>query len=121
MTQADHFPDHPIEAIYHCAALQVRDGVAPAAIEKNLTDQGVRPEVASSVVDTLLRAQAKVNREAGQKNMLYGALWCAGGIIVTTLTYEAASSGGGRYVVAWGAILFGAIQFLSGLVQAARS
>jgi hypothetical protein len=45
---------------------------------------------------------------------LYGGLWCVGGIIVTAVTYSAAS-GGGSYVVAWGAILFGAIQFFRGL------
>lgn len=56
-------------------------------------------------------------RAAGSKNMLVGALWCIGGIIVTTVTYSAASNGGGTYFVAWGAILFGGIQFLQGMIQ----
>ena len=49
--------------------------------------------------------------------MFRGALWCGGGILVTVVTYLAAenSPGGGTYVVAWGAILFGAIQFFRGL------
>ena len=46
--------------------------------------------------------------------MLYGGLWCGGGILVTVVTYCAAS-GGGTYVVAWGAIVFGAIRFFQGL------
>ena len=51
------------------------------------------------------------------RNMLVGGLWCAGGIIVTGFTYAAASGrGGGSYVVAWGAIVFGAIQFFRGLL-----
>ncbi len=49
--------------------------------------------------------------------MIFGALWCVGGIVVTVATYRAAS-GGGAFVVAWGAILFGAIQFFRGLIQA---
>lgn len=53
----------------------------------------------------------------GGKDMLVGALWCIGGIVVTALTYSAASEGGGTYVVAWGAILFGGIQFLRGLFR----
>jgi len=53
-------------------------------------------------------------KEKANKDMLHGALWCVGGIIVTAITYSAAS-GGGTYIVAWGAILFGAIQFLKGL------
>ena len=48
-----------------------------------------------------------------------GALWCVGGIVVTAVTYQVAS-GGGTYVVAWGAILFGAIQALRGLYRSLR-
>ena len=34
------------------------------------------------------------------------------------MTYiAAAATGGGKYVVAWGAIVFGAIQFFRGLIQ----
>jgi len=55
-------------------------------------------------------------REAGKKNMLVGVLWLVGGSLVTAATMSAAS-GGGAYVVAWGAILFGGIQFLRGLGQ----
>jgi hypothetical protein len=61
---------------------------------------------------TLKRAYRKV----GVKNMLFGALWCFGGIVVTAMTYQAASNGG-HYIIAWGAVLFGAIQFLRGLFQ----
>ena len=53
---------------------------------------------------------------AGRKNMIYGALWCIGGIVVTVVTYSIAS-GGGTYIIAWGAIVFGAIQFFRGLIQ----
>jgi hypothetical protein len=58
----------------------------------------------------------KATKATGSKNMLYGALWCIGGIVVTAVTYSAASSGG-TYIVAWGAILFGGLQFLQGLYQ----
>lgn len=38
--------------------------------------------------------------------------------MVTTATYSSAvAHGGGTYFVAWGAILFGAIQFLQGVFQ----
>jgi hypothetical protein len=52
--------------------------------------------------------------------MIFGGLWCVGGILVTAVTFAgAAGAGGGTYVVAWGAILFGAIQFFRGMSQAA--
>jgi len=54
----------------------------------------------------------------GLRNMAVGAIVCLIGIAVTAGTYSAASSGG-HYVVAWGAIVFGAFQFLKGLFQLA--
>ena len=59
--------------------------------------------------------------EQGPKNMLFGALWCIGGVVVTAATYSAVSSGGGKYVVAYGAIIVGAIQFLIGVAQSLRA
>jgi len=58
-------------------------------------------------------------RSVGQRNMFVGALWCVGGILVTAVTYGLAASlpAGGTYLVAWGAIVFGALQFFRGLAQ----
>ena len=54
--------------------------------------------------------------------MIFGALWCVGGIVVTAVTYSSAvsSPGGGHYIIAWGAIVFGAVQFFKGLFQSAE-
>lgn len=56
-------------------------------------------------------------RAAAKTRMLHGALWCFGGILVTVLSYASAASSpfGGTYIVAWGAILFGAVRFFQGL------
>lgn len=81
-------------------------------------DDGGRPDdVQRPLVGEMSPVQAV--REAGKKKMAYGALWCIGGIGVTTATYGAAasSSNGGTYIVAWGAILYGVIQFGRGLNQ----
>jgi hypothetical protein len=65
---------------------------------------------------TSLKREVEVTKAMGGKNMLYGALWCIGGIVVTVATLSAASSGG-TYVVAWGAVIFGGLQFFQGLYQ----
>jgi hypothetical protein len=65
---------------------------------------------------TRIKRIAEITKAVGRKNMLYGALWCVGGTVVTAVTLSMASSGG-TYVVAWGAILFGGIQFFKGLYQ----
>lgn len=53
-----------------------------------------------------------------QHDMVVGAIWCVGGIVVTAATYSAVSQTGGTYFIAWGAILFGGIQFFKGLFRA---
>jgi hypothetical protein len=57
--------------------------------------------------------------EADTKHMTAGLLWFVGGIVFTLITYTAAG-GRGIYVVATGAIVFGLLQFLYGLVLYAR-
>ena len=59
----------------------------------------------------------EAKRARNQRHMVVGALWCIGGTLVTVMTYSAASSGegGGTYVVALGAIIFGALEFFAGL------
>ena len=54
--------------------------------------------------------------QLGLRNMAIGGVICIIGILVTAVTYGAAS-GGGHYVIAWGAIVFGGFQFLKGLFQ----
>jgi hypothetical protein len=49
------------------------------------------------------------------KHVGFGALWFIGGGLFTAITYGSASSGGGTYVVAYGAIIAGAIEFFWGL------
>jgi len=92
-------------------AMQNLAGASPAQLQQQTPALAV-PEISPSIVEDGI----------GQRNMLYGALWCTGGIIITLVTYGMASSGsgGGTYVIAWGAVLFGAIQFFKGLFQCLR-
>ena len=106
-----------VRAIYAYAARLMKDGQTGSQVEDALVQKGLGQEAASGVVANLIQARAK----AAKKNMLYGALWCIGGIIVTVVTLGMAVQGGGTYIVAWGAIIFGAIQFFRGLIQLNKS
>ena len=66
-----------------------------------------------------IKQHKAARKVAGSKNMLYGFLWFIGGLLITICTYSAAADGG-TYVVAWGAVIFGAIQFVQGLIQKLR-
>ena len=54
-----------------------------------------------------------------RKRIITGTLWLLGGLLVTGVTYSAAKSGG-TYVLAWGAIAFGAVQLFQGLLGGRR-
>jgi hypothetical protein len=51
-----------------------------------------------------------------QQDIWVGAAWLVGGLLVTVWSY-AATSGGGRYVIAYGAVVYGAIRLLRGLAK----
>ncbi len=48
--------------------------------------------------------------------VISGFLWMAGGIVVTAGSYHLAAPGG-TYIITWGAIIFGGIEFLVGLAE----
>ena len=56
-------------------------------------------------------------RGVARRNMIVGGFWLFGGLAITigTLSSAAHNPGGGSYVVAWGAIIFGGLQFFRGL------
>jgi hypothetical protein len=52
----------------------------------------------------------------GKGDMIWGAVFCIGGLAVTIGTYAAAGPGG-TFIITWGAIVFGGYQFLKGLFR----
>ena len=84
----------------------------------------INPAEAQMLADKLDRENAveappSGGRAEGVSGMLIGGLICLVGIVITVVSYSAAASsrGGGRYVIAWGAVVFGAIRFFKGLFQ----
>jgi hypothetical protein len=58
--------------------------------------------------------------KTGLVNIGIGLLIAAIGLTVSVVSYEAVSSSGGTYFVAWGAVVIGAWRVVLGLVQLAR-
>jgi len=57
-----------------------------------------------------------------RSDLLMGALWLGGGLLVTLGTYSAAAAGGGgRYLVTTGAIAYGGVRLLRGLSRLGKS
>ncbi|HEU5056947.1 MAG TPA: hypothetical protein VFU21_10505, partial [Kofleriaceae bacterium] len=59
-----------------------------------------------------------VRKRAARRKIIVGAVWLAAGSAATAITYQmAVEAGGGSYVVAYGAIVFGAIDIVWGLAE----
>jgi hypothetical protein len=108
-----------VQAVYGFAAQMMRDGSSHYQIEKALMEKGLNAESARVVVDNLSRMRNDAVRNAAFKSMAIGGIICVIGIVVTLGSYSAASASpsGGSYVVAWGAVVFGGLQFFRGLMQ----
>lgn len=57
----------------------------------------------------------------GNSDLVVGAAWLVGGLLVTGVSYSMASAGGGRYLVTTGAIVYGLMRIGRGVVRNSRS
>ncbi|KQT31071.1 hypothetical protein ASG22_18730 [Chryseobacterium sp. Leaf405] len=55
----------------------------------------------------------QMDKKQASKDVLYGGLWFAGGLIVTLVSLSSGSGG----VIAYGAVIFGGIQFFRGIMK----
>jgi hypothetical protein len=94
----------------------MRQGMPRTAVEEVLRAQGFDEAAARAIVERADRTKDE-RRVAGRRHMIMGAVVCAIGIVITVVSYSAVEDRGGTYVVTWGAIVFGAIQFVRGFVQ----
>lgn len=110
-------PDHEDRMICTSCARKEVD-VAPLPLPALVSPPPVRPVQA---LPYRTPQPAKPRRGAGSSTshvaqMLIGGVICVVGVVVTAGTFLAAvAGGGGRYTIAWGAIVFGAWRFFKGL------
>jgi len=98
-----------VNQIYEYAVnLMIHENKNSYEVQMALKERGLDDESAKIIVENLEKEIEDAKKERANKDMLYGALWCIGGIIAT------ASNIG---FIFWGAIVFGAIQFFRGLFK----
>jgi hypothetical protein len=116
--------EHALQQLSENIAQQLAEGVSREKIVKRLVKKDWNESQATQYVSEIERElQQFQNSPSGRaqmaskykRHMLYGVLWAGGGTAVTLYTLNAAS-GGGTYVVAWGAIIFGVVDFFRGLI-----
>ncbi len=126
LSQEPGVPDE----VYVAALESLLKGKRPREVRKGLVKSGYSGSQAEHIVRTAVQFQKDKEMEeklmpnsggrTGQTNMVIGGIVFLVGLVLTLGTM-AMASGGGTYVVAWGAIVFGGLQFLRGLAQSRNS
>ena len=83
-------------------------------MEKSLISRGASPEVARTVVKQADDAVCKARREGYKKRMKRGFILLVVGIVITCGTLWFSESLGGKYVLFYGAIGIGLMDFVIG-------
>lgn len=98
-----------VNSLYNYAAqLLIVQKKESYEVKNALIEQGLSEENARTIVNNLESQIDDAHREKAKKDMLYGALWCIGGTVLTLANIG---------FIFWGAIIFGGIQFFSGLIN----
>lgn len=112
---ASQISKEDIQAMYQFVAGELTRNTSPQLIEQELVKRSVPPDLAKQLIGSTQAALKKNRGEKHRKRMIRGALWTLAGLIITCGSYFLASDLGGSYVLCWGAIIFGIIDFLIGL------
>ncbi len=118
---AAHLKQEASEALQDAATSMALEGYSVRNIETHLKARGFDEATAAAVARRAWDMPEEERKRAGRRNMISGAVVCAGGVLMTGVTYylAATSRGGGRYMVFLGLIVIGLLQFLRGLSQSA--
>ncbi len=105
-----------LSGFYQYAAIELANKKSCQAVEKSLVSRGASPEIAKKVASEAQSAIKKLRREKYKNRMVRGFLWTIVGVIITCGTYAFADNLGGKFVLLYGAIIFGIIDLVAGLI-----
>lgn len=99
---------------YESALMGLANKKSTKAMEKSLISRGASPEVAKAVVKQADDVICKARREGYAKRMKRGFILLVVGIVITCGTFWFSESLGGKYVLFYGAIGIGLMDFVIG-------
>jgi hypothetical protein len=106
-TQAPQ-PQGDAQLYDRAAVLLLQEKRSPQEVYDTLVESGVDAETANAIVGNIELQLDSAKKGRANKDMLYGALWCIGGIALTVADVG---------YIFWGAIVFGGIQFFRGVLN----
>lgn len=96
---------HP-EMYNYAANMLVYGNKNSYEVKTALLERGADEQTALTVIEEIELQITAARKKRAQKDMLYGALWCIGGLVLTMANIG---------FIFWGAIVFGGIQFFRGV------
>ncbi len=75
-------------------------------VKQALMERGLPENESAAIIEEFEQEITNARKGQAKKDMLYGALWCVGGLALTLADVG---------FIFWGAILFGGIQFFKGV------
>jgi hypothetical protein len=105
-----------LSGLYQYAVMELASKKPRQLVEKLLMDRGASLEVAKTIVTDAQYAVKKMRREKYKKQMTRGLSWTIVGAVITCCSYTFADSLGGKFLIFYGAIIFGVIDLVIGLI-----
>ena len=102
--------------LFQYAAMELANHKSRQQIEKELVSRGASPKDAKTIVADAQYALKKGRREKYKKRLVRGLIWTILGVVITCGTYAFADVLGGNFYLCYGAIIFGIIDFMIGLI-----
>jgi hypothetical protein len=107
-----------LDDAWDTATTMVSSGVAPQTIYEIITSKGIPHQQAKDIIS---RARTQTDTTTGEvsdgkQDILYGALWLGGGLIITIGTYMMASNGG-SYFITYGPVIYGLFRIIRGFTK----
>lgn len=110
----DSVADDFLKSIWKYVLEEKENGTSDKEILNGLHERGLDEFHSLLILSGVINKLKELIDHLDTKMLVGGASFIIG-TLVTIFTYTSAISTGGYYVVAWGAIIFGAIQFFTGL------
>lgn len=82
-------------------------------VKQIMMQRGREERDAENIANRALGDIQEAKQEAKDKDKLYGGITLLIGLLITTLSYQVAQPGG-KFVLAWGAVIYGGIRFARG-------
>ena len=112
MEYKEEGPLQNVDQIYQRAAnLLVNHDKTAYEVRQDLVSHGLDEESAAIVVENIEKEIEASRKKRANRDMIFGALWCVGGIVGTMANIG---------FIFWGAIVFGAVQFVKGAISASN-